>query len=435
MKFVPASGAASRMFRDWYLTLEQGRFNSSESEQLFLKNLHDYPFYRDLADVIAKKGGRIDLYIRDRRAIDLLSLILTEKGLNYGRLPKALIKFHTCADGSGRTPLEEHLVEAACYTKDARGFCRLHFTISAEHQTKIIGYLKDLQKTYQETYGAQFDICYSVQSTATNTIAVDLENRPFRDDRGRLIFRPGGHGALLANLQHMGGDLVFVKNIDNVVSEHLMAPTVRYKKYIGGYLISLQEEIFRYLHMLSEASVHTSEISMISAFCREKLHLGFPAPYDSYSAGEKSHFLFGKLNRPIRICGMVKNEGEPGGGPFWVDEPDGNQSLQIVEAMQINRHSDVQRALWSSGTHFNPVDLVCGLKDYRGQPFDLDRFVDTNAMCIAQKSEKGRDLKALELPGLWNGSMSKWNTVFVETPVETFNPVKIIEDLLRPSHR
>lgn len=435
IKFVPASGAATRMFESWYRYLNQGKFNLPDEETLFLNTLSRYPFYSDLSDVIAKKGGSIEALIQNNDGLDIISYIITEKGMDYGRLPKCLIKFHRYENGSSRTPLEEHLVEAALYTRDASGACRLHFTVPEAHKDAITRYLEEAKAVYERAFGVHYRIGLSVQLPSTNTIAVNMENYPFRDENGRLTFRPGGHGALLANLQKTAGDIVFVKNVDNVAPDRLKPVTVRFKKMISGYLISLQEEMFEYLRALSEGKVNAADIAPIVEFCEKKLHLIFPAEFKNYLPQEKCDFLYNKLNRPVRVCGMVKNEGEPGGGPFWVEEGDGTQYLQIIEAFQIDHQSESQRSLWLSGTYFNPVDLVCGLKDFRGNAFDLNRFVDNNTMCIAQKSEKGKTIKALERPGLWNGAMSFWNTVFVETPIETFNPVKVIDDLLRPSHQ
>jgi len=261
-----------------------------------------------------------------------------------------------------------------------------------------------------------------------------LENCPFRDQEGRLVFRPGGHGALLENLNSIDGDMIFLKNIDNVVPDRLKPVTILYKKVLGGYLISLQNEIFRYLRLMSKSEMDENTLDELIVFCKQKLHIVFPLMFEDLPRPEKLSTIFKKLHRPIRVCGMVKNEGEPGGGHFWVNEDDGTQSLQIIEETQIDARSKEQKDIWSSATHFNPVDLVCGVRDYRSQKFDLHEYVDKNSYFISQKSEKGKDLRALELPGLWNGSMAFWNTIFVQVPIETFNPVKTVNDLLRPQH-
>jgi hypothetical protein len=353
--------------------------------------------------------------------------------LNYGNLPKALLKFHAYSDGS-RSAVEEHLVEAALYTKDAGGMCRLHFTLSGEHHDEVADYLSVIKRHYEKYYDVTFDIVLSTQQSSTNTIAVDLDNRPFRDQKGELVFRPGGHGALLDNLNGTGGDIIYLKNIDNIVPDRLKPVTIFYKKVLGGYLIYLQNEIFRCLRYLEKAELDEKTLQELKLFCEKRLNLVIPQWFEYLPLAEKCSLVFKILNRPIRVCGMVRNQGEPGGGPFWVNEKDGTQSLQIIEESQIDSESAEQRAIWSRGTHFNPVDLVCGVCNYRSYKFDLHDFVNRDAYFISQKSEKGRDLKALELPGLWNGSMAFWITIFVEVPIETFNPVKTIHDLIRPQH-
>lgn len=433
LKFVPASGAASRMFRDWYVYLEKRSLDVRQREE-FAGELKRFAFYMDLRDAMLRDGESLDKMLKDQRHSDILAYILTSKGLNYGNLPKALLKFHAYSDGS-RTALEEHLVEAALYTKDACRICRLHLTLSEEHQKDVADYLSVVRGYYEKDYDVTFDIALSTQRSATNTIAVDLDNRPFRDQRGELVFRPGGHGALLDNLNGAGGDIVYLKNIDNIVSDRLKAVTVLYKKVIGGYLISLQNEIFGHLRCLDKGQPGEKALQELRSFCEKRLHLIMPPWFEDLSFAEKCSFIYKKLNRPIRVCGMVKNQGEPGGGPFWVDGEDGTQSLQIIEESQIDSGSAEQKEIWSRATHFNPVDLVCGVRDYRSDNFDLHEFVNKDAYFISQKSEKGRDLKALELPGLWNGSMAFWITIFVEVPIETFNPVKTIHDLLRPQHQ
>jgi hypothetical protein len=298
----------------------------------------------------------------------------------------------------------------------------------------VADYLSVIRRYYEKRYDVIFDIALSTQKSSTNTIAVDLDNRPFRDQWGELVFRPAGHGALLDNVYHTDGDIIYLKNIDNIVPDRLKPVTVFYKKALGGYLISLQNEIFRYLRHLDKAKLDEKTLQELKLFCESKIHLVIPPCFEDLSLSEKGAFVFNRLNRPIRVCGMVRNQGEPGGGPFWVNEEDQTQSLQIIEESQIDSGSVEQKAIWSRATHFNPVDLVCGIRNYQSCEFDLHDFVNRNAYFISQKSEKGRDLKALELPGLWNGSMAFWITVFVEVPIETFNPVKTIHDLLRPQH-
>jgi hypothetical protein len=435
MKFVPASGAASRMFKEWFHCLDEGSFDTEAATHAFAGDIRKFAFYEDLDHLMSRRGQSLEGWLEEGRYRDILAVILTAEGLNYGYLPKALLKFHAYPEGS-RTALEEHLVEAARYVKDHKRICRVHFTVSEEHRRDVEQYLSGIKKRYEQQHDVRFDIDVSVQSADTDTIAVDMENRPFLDEAGKLVLRPGGHGALLSNLNRLpAGDIIFLKNIDNVVPDHLKTPTVLHKKILGGYLIMLQEQIFRYLRRLAADFVDKSDLDQVISFCKERLHIVFPQRFTDLSLVEKRAMIFSKLNRPIRVCGMVKNEGEPGGGPFWADEKEGTQSLQIIEVFQVDTQSQAQQAAWSLATHFNPVDLVCGIRDYRNRKYDLQQFVNQEAFSVVRKSEKGRDLRALELPGFWNGSMYHWITIFVEVPLETFNPVKTVYDLLRPAHR
>jgi hypothetical protein len=435
MKFTPASGAASRMFREWYRCLDAEGFDDGESRAAFAGDLRRYAFFPDLRERIAAAGGDLEALLRNREDAAILRFILTKEGLDYGSLPKALLKFHTCPEGN-RTALEEHLVEAAQYTRDAADISRVHFTVSREHESAVRLHLSRVVPGYESRLGTRFAIGLTTQDPETDTIAVDPDHRPFRTEEGRLVFRPGGHGALLANLDTLDADLIFLKNIDNIVPDCLKTETVLWKRLLAGYLIRLQQEIFACLRWIDEGGDGEGELEGIVDFCLHRVNMVLPAHFRERSLSEKRSFLFRKLNRPLRVCGMVKNEGEPGGGPFWVDDPDGQgvTSLQIVEEPQIDRNDPQQRNVWSSATHFNPVDLVCGVRDFRGRKFHLPEFVDPETAVITRKSEKGRELFALERPGLWNGSMAFWNTVFVEIPITTFNPVKTVADLLRPQH-
>lgn len=432
-KFVPASGAASRMFQQWFTWHGTETFNTTKDAGILAERIPRFAFYDDLSRAIARDGKDISRALReDPRGI--LEYILTPKGLNYGGLPKALLKFHAYPDGS-RTPLEEHLVEAALYVRDVRRICRVHATVSEEHRRYVEDHLADIRGRYEAAYDSRFEIALSVQSPSTSTIATDMEGRPFRDRNGRLVFRPGGHGSLLKNLNSIEDDVIFVKNIDNVVPDRLKPETVLYKKLLGGYLVRLQGEIFYHLRLLSDGAPNDTQLSETAGFCREKLSRGLPSDFDALPSPRKRDILFDMLNRPLRVCGMVRNEGEPGGGPFWVEERDGTRSLQIVEEAQIDGTSKRQREIWESSSWFNPVDLVCGIRDYRGEKFDLERYVDGRTWIVSHKSHEGQPLKVLERPGLWNGSMAGWNTVFVAVPSATFNPVKTVEDLLRDEHR
>ncbi|MBU2055613.1 MAG: DUF4301 family protein, partial [Proteobacteria bacterium] len=433
MKFVPASGAASRMFRDWHRAIEGGASFGETERTAFVRDLRGYAFFPDLEAALAASGKDLQELIGKRDEAVILSFIMTEEGLDYGRLPKALLKFHAYREG-GRTALEEHLVEAALYARDAGNVSRLHFTVSPEHESAVRGLLSRVTGEYERRMETVFSVGLSTQDPATNTLAADPDLHPFRNAEGELVFRPGGHGSLLANLNGLEADIVFLKNIDNCVPDRLKAETVLWKKLLAGYLVALQEEMFASLLRLDDEGVTEREIGEIAEFCERKVNIVTPPGFRERPLAERRAFLAGKLNRPLRVCGMVKNEGEPGGGPFWIDGGDAGPSLQIVEEFQIDRNSEAQRAVWASSTHFNPVDLVCGIRDYRGGKFDLTAFVDPETAYISRKSEKGRDLLALERPGLWNGSMAFWNTVFVEVPLATFNPVKTVTDLLRPQH-
>lgn len=435
MKFVPASGAASRMFREWYRSLAAGGFVGEAAREAFAVDLKRYAFSSDLRATIAAAGGDLDSLIEKGEDATILKAILTEAGLNYGCLPKALLKFHAYPE-EGRTALEEHLVEAALYARDAEKVSRVHFTVSPEHESAVRALLSRVIRDYESRLDTVFAIGISTQDPATDTIAVDLEKRPFRDDRGKPVFRPGGHGSLLRNLNLLDEEIIFLKNIDNTVPDRLKAETSLWKRLLAGFLVGLQQEIFASIRLLDGGGGTEEELERITDFAEKRVNIGLPTGFRGLSLPERRSFLFRKLNRPLRVCGMVKNEGEPGGAPFWVEDADGGggSSLQIIEESQIDRNDPKQRAVWLSATHFNPVDLVCGVRDFDGRKFDLPAFVDPATVAITQKSEKGRELLALERPGLWNGSMAFWNTVFVEVPLATFNPVKTVTDLLRPQH-
>lgn len=433
IKFVPASGVASRMFKDWFDWYKQRSFNSTKDASRFLKDIVKFAFYEDLKTIMNSQRKDIDHLIRKGKGIDILEYVLTPKGLNYVSLPKGFVKFHRYP-GRSRTAIEEHLVEAAYYVRDGQKVCRIYFSISEEHESHWRSFLSKIKNDYETFLDVKYDIDLTVQSPSTDTLAVDMDNKPFRDRNGKIVFRPGGHGALLKNLNAIDGDIIFIKNIDNVIPDHLIDITILYKKILGGALIQLQEESFDYLRRISRNELDNEKMLEVIRFCQDKLFLFFPDTFWKDSFLGKKEYLFQILNRPLRICGMVKNEGEPGGGPFWI-ERDGIQSLQIIEENQIDITSKDQREIWNSSTHFNPVDLVCGIRNFKGEKFDLNSYVDMEAALISKKSHEGRELKALELPGLWNGSMAFWNTVFVEVPIETFNPVKTIHDLLRKSHQ
>lgn len=443
VKFVPASGAASRMFKhlfefmEKYIADEAGIvfFNKDEgfnSVYYFINHLEQIAFFHDLTELAAKSDKTIEQLIVNRDYNTIIDGILSPNGLNYANLPKALLKFHQYLDGA-RTAAEEHLVEAAAYTKDHAKIARIHFTISPEHRDKFMELFEKVKSKYESQLDVKFDITFSIQKPSTDTIAVDEANEPVRNPDGSILFRPGGHGALLENLNEIDADLIFIKNIDNIVPDHLKETTFQYKKLIGGYLLFLQNAISGFLGTL-EKQVSPAEIIEIIEFAQKKLFLDVPGDLTTNPRDNQVRFLFHLLNRPVRVCGMVKNEGEPGGGPFWIMGEDKKTSLQIVESSQIDLKNPVQKAIVDQSTHFNPVDLVCSTRDFKGNPFDLRGFVDDNTGFISLKSSGGKILKAQELPGLWNGAMAKWITIFVEVPIITFNPVKTVNDLLRNEH-
>jgi len=362
----------------------------------------------------------------------VLSLILGEQGLNYGNLPKGLVKFHAYDDGA-RKAVAEHLVEGAEYAKNRDSSVSIHFTVSPNHLEGFKAEVAKSKEAVEKKYGVAIVVDYSIQKPSTDTIAVNLDNTPFRGNDGELVFRPAGHGALLENLNDIDGDVIFVKNIDNVVPDNLKPTTVEYKKVLAGLLVDVQERAFAVLRTL-DGNASDDKALTDGTFLIEKLG-GDLSKLDSLNETEKADCIKKFLNRPIRVCGMVKNLGEPGGGPFVARNSDGDYSLQIVESSQIDLKNPAQKAIFDEATHFNPVDLVCGVKNYKGEKFDLRDFRDPKTGFISIKSKDGRELKAMELPGLWNGAMSNWITLFVEVPLVTFNPVKSINDLLRTEHQ
>ncbi|MBO6025770.1 MAG: DUF4301 family protein [Bacteroidales bacterium] len=431
-KFVPASGAASRMFKDLFTFIENGV--ETNFTDIFFAHIHSFAFFDDLNQAVNRLYGMdIDHMLSEGRKVDVVKTLLLNEGLGYGKLPKALLKFHRY-EGFNRLALEEHLVEAAKYATDADSMARLHFTVSPEHEAMFKATVEQLKEGYEKQYGVRYDISYSCQKPSTDTVAIDAEGNLFREKDGKLLFRPGGHGALIENLNDLAGEIVFIKNIDNIVPESRMETTVTYKKVLAGMLLRLQQLSFEYLEMLDEGGLTEDDLTEIMQFAKEQLHIDIPDFVNNYEPMEKIDFLYGRLNRPMRVCGMVKNEGEPGGGPFWVKNNDDEVSLQIIESSQINHGKSDQEAIFKGSTHFNPVDLVCGCWNYKGEAFNLTDYVDPSTGFVSSKSKDGRELKALELPGLWNGAMADWITLFVEVPIETFNPVKTVNDLLKPMH-
>ena len=431
-KFVPASGAASRMFKDLFTFIENGVV--TKFTEIFFAHIHCFAFAKDLEEACQRCYGQgIDDLVKGGRKVDVVKALLLEEGLGYGKLPKALLKFHHY-EHFDRLALEEHLVEAARYATDNGGVARLHFTVSPEHEQPFKEAVNRIINQYQQKYNIKYDISFSCQKPSTDTVAIDSDGNLFREKDGKLLFRPGGHGALIENLNDLAQEIVFIKNIDNIVPETRVETTVTYKKVLAGLLLKLQQQTFEYLEILDDGDVTEEELKEMIAFARKQLMIDIPDFVEQYDIYEKIDFLYERLNRPMRICGMVKNEGEPGGGPFWVKNMDDEVSLQIIESSQINHGKEDQENIFKASTHFNPVDLVCGCWNYKGEAFNLTEYVDPNTGFVSSKSKDGRELKALELPGLWNGAMADWITLFVEVPIETFNPVKTVNDLLKPMH-
>lgn len=433
MKFVPASGAASRMFKNLFEFLEtQKDIEEDQFVAQFIEDIEKFAFFEEL-DAHAKKSGGAKALISKRNFGKLVSLLLEREGMNYGNLPKGLLLFHKSEVGE-TTPFEEHLVEGALYAKDSEGRVLLHFTVSPEHLDSFKALLRMVQAKYENNFNAKYSVSFSIQKPSTDTIAVDENNEPFRLGDGSILFRPGGHGALIENLNDLDADIVFIKNIDNVVPSAKVAPTVHFKKLLAGVLIETQKKSFELLGKL-RSNPNTDLVQEVHEFIAKELCFEFPESFDSLGGNDQVKYLINRLNRPLRVCGVVKNEGEPGGGPFWVHDSEGGVSLQIVESSQVNSLDESQTGILQKASHFNPVDLICAIKDADGNKFDLKEFIDHQTCFISSKSNDGKKLKALELPGLWNGAMAKWNTVFVEVPIETFNPVKTVNDLARPEHQ
>ncbi len=439
IKFVPASGAASRMFKDLFEVMN----NYGEAEEDYLKimadrefgsmyyicqNVSNFAFYNDLKEVIENDGSSLEEVSKRKDVLAFLKYLLTEQGLNYANLPKGLLKFHRNDDGE-KTSVEEHLIEGALYAVGNKKV-KIHFTVSENHLSLFKSHINEIKEKYEKKYKVKYTVEFSLQKPNTDTIAVELNNEPFINSNGSMVFRPGGHGALIQNLNELDADIVFVKNIDNVIQDRLKKDTVLYKKALAGVLISTRNGAFEWIKKLNKKR-NVKHIENASLFVRRCLGVDLPDSFVLLSNKDKVSFLLSKLNRPIRVCGMVRNEGEPGGGPFWVRDKDGSASLQIVESSQIEED---KKDLMKKATHFNPVDLVCSITNYKGMKFDLNNYIDTETGFISKKSFEGKDIKALELPGLWNGAMANWNTLFVEVPITTFSPVKTINDLLKAEH-
>ena len=435
-KFQPASGAASRMFKNLFAFINEGKKEpESDFERKFFEGITQFAFYPQLNKTCVNLyKSNVEELMASGRYADVLKALLMPEGMNYGSLPKALLRFHRAAAGTVHTPLEEHLEEGAQYAADSHRRVRIHFTVSPEHRAGFEKLIKAKVPLMEKVWGVKYDISLSEQKASTDTIAVNMDNTPYRDASGNLLFRPAGHGALLENLNERDADVVFIKNVDNVVPLRLRSVSTRYKKIIGGYLVQVQRQVKKYLETLDRGNVKSSDLKAMLRYARQTLCISGGGT-DGMDDAALAAWLHDKFNRPIRVCGVVPNEGEPGGGPYLAYNADGTASPQILESAQINPDDQASVEMMKSGTHFNPVDLVCYIKDYKGIKFDLRKFVDPETGFISIKSKDGVDIKALELPGLWNGSMSDWITIFVEVPIDTFNPVKTVNDLLRKAHQ
>ncbi|MDI9356470.1 MAG: DUF4301 family protein [Chitinophagaceae bacterium] len=451
LKFVPASGSATRMLKDLYefkniyykKTKEEVAqiFHPVQKSPIkdFFNNFHLFPFYKDIEEILKKKNVSLSQLFEKYDFIPIIDCLLQDIG--YENYPKALIPFHSYRNKNGSilytTPIEEHLIEAVDYMKTPHNkIIKVHFTVSAEHKDTIQAFVKQKQSFYEKKLDVQYEVSFSEQMPSTDTIAVDENNTPLRDENGNLIFRPSGHGALLHNLQNVDADIVFIKNIDNIVKEELKYETYRYQKIITTMLLELQSQVFKYIKALQNTSIPKENITNIFSFLENVIHVEVPATITLEPLKQQKKYILSKLNRPIRICGMVKNEGEPGGAPFLCYEKENNSSsIQIIEKAQIDENDTSQVSIFNQSTHFNPVFMVCALKDWKHKKFSLTLFRDENAGIITQKSLKGKISKTLELPGLWNGSMSNWTTICIEIPSITFAPVKKITDLLHKYHQ
>lgn len=442
LKMVPASGSATRMFKDLYAFMDNYHGTTEEFLDLvqhkepgtihyFFEKMDELPFYGHLSDVMWKDGKDIQRMINKREFCEILKYLLTKKGLNYGNTPKGLIDFHIYRDFV-RTAFDEHIVEGALYARE-KDTSHIHFTVSEEYMPLFQARQKKISKIFEKMFHVKYDITYSVQKPSTDTVSIDSEGQLLRDENGQIIFRPGGHGALIHNLNELKADIIFIKNIDNVVPDRSKGDTVKYKKILAGILLEVQEKVAGFLSVLNKRPTD-EDLATIESYLPT---IGYKEAEGRTFADRKERIrhLQQLLDRPIRVCGMVKNEGEPGGGPFWVKTADSSSRLMIIESAQANLKDKEQKKVFDHSTHFNPVDLVCCVKSPKGKKYDLEKFIDPAQGFITTKSYKGKEIKVQELPGLWNGAMANWITLFVEVPLTTFTPVKTVFDLFRFEHR
>lgn len=444
LKFTPASGAATRMFKFLFTFLKEydpekesvnAYINKRNAQdlRLFFVGLDSFPFYKSVRNYLKASYPEETQTSVDVNRYHFVKMMLGQEALNFGNTPKGLFPFHTYKKHT-TSAFEEHLFEAALYAK-SKGVAKLHFTISEQHQEAFKKKFIDCKEKIEAKTQTVFDITYSFQKPSTDTIAVSKKNIPIRTPEGNLYMRPGGHGSLIENLNEQEADLIFIKNIDNVVVSQYEEDVAFYKKMLAGKLLQLQEQSFNYLQIIDGAQLDEQTILEIVHFLQDAFSLKLASDFEKFSTKYQIEYLREQLDRPIRVCGMVKNEGEPGGGPFWVKHESGKISLQIIESVQIDPKSERQQKIKAAATHFNPVDIVCGVRDYKGKKYDLTQYIDKKAAFITHKTIQGQPIKALEHPGLWNGAMAHWNTLFVEVPLITFNPVKTVNDLLKPAHQ
>lgn len=444
IKFVPASGAATRMFQ--FLSEFLNDFDPSHDTitaycnrtkdknlSIFLAGIEKLPFYQNLIQKFQEHNSEYLLLSEDEQFYRLIRFLFENEHFNFSAKPKAVLPFHI-SEHKIITPVEIHLHEAAAYSVGNGESAEVHFTISEEHTLLFEEILHHNKSTIEKEHSIAINTSFSYQKRKTDTIAVDKFNQPFRCEQGKLVFRPGGHGALIENLNDLSADLIFIKNIDNV-RNNKQKTISKYKKVLAGILLEWQTRIFSILKAIENKSLSNSQLEAAILMLETELKIELPTDFRSWKSDDQNQFLISVLNRPLRVCGMVKNEGEAGGGPFWVQNPDGTTSLQIVEMAQVNMHNSRQAKILSKSTHFNPVDIVCATKDFQGNKFDLLSFVDHNTGFIVEKSKKGVAIRSYEHPGLWNGAMAKWISIFVEVPIETFSPVKTVNDLLKPAHQ
>ncbi len=443
LKFVPASGAATRMFKFLFQFLSTFNPDNETIEafierqgddliKTFFSNLEAFPFYDEIVGKLKTTNSKYETLSESEKSLAFVKTMLGEDDLNYSFFPKGLLPFHKYGHVSV-TAFREHLLESTIYASSNKT-ANLHFTVSEKHHDYFKTEFEKASKQLTKETGVAFNVSYSYQKEETETVALTSDNKVYRNADGTILFRPAGHGALLENLDDLDNDLIFIKNIDNITVADKNVSISEYKKLLAGVLLDVQEKVFNYLNKLN-ADCDEEDFKIMALFLIHRLNVALTRDFDDYTPEEKKNYLREKLNRPIRVCGMVKNEGQPGGGPFWVKDKDGNFSLQIVEFAQINFSNKDQQGIVYKATHFNPTDLVCAVRNYKGEKFNLKDYVDYEAAFITMKTQNGADIKALELPGLWNGSMADWISIFVEVPLETFNPVKTVNDLLKPAHQ